>query len=158
MRGPCFHISSVKCANCSDEKGGFQYSTNVTTGELPKCECCTRQFINPGQKLCSACKEYVEKQIGLASKHTNSMTHNLREEIKDNLIIFANSAMNHDADEISESCEASVDAILDAVRAALPQGKDPYRDGSDLSYQMYGYNSALSEVRNTLEAAKKGKE
>ena len=50
--------------------------------------------------------------------------------------------------------EQATDAILDAVIAALPEDKDAYRDGSNLSYEIFGYNCALSEIKYLLNSAK----
>lgn len=51
----------------------------------------------------------------------------------------------------------TVDAIIDAVIAALPEEKDAYRDGSNLTYEIFGYNSAISEIKSILEEAKTNK-
>jgi len=56
-----------------------------------------------------------------------------------------------------EQVSDTIDAILDIIISELPKEKDAYRDGSNLTYEIFGYNSAISEITAILTAAKEAK-
>lgn len=51
-----------------------------------------------------------------------------------------------------KSRKDTITKVRAELKQGLPNQKDAYRDGSDLSHQIYGYNSALSEVSHLVDS------
>lgn len=82
-----------------------------------------------------------------------SEANRLREAIHDELVIFANNAMNADVKYITEARNRSRDAILDAVIANLPKAITPGKVNTKMDAGRVDYSY---DVYNLLTSAKRG--